>query len=89
MIRNAGGKLDLKSPSVAGWAARPSSRRSFALPGEQDLLSSFEGHLACLNNSHGRRDNIYKARIKILVHDLGIQRFAAEVDEEWSRIKDG
>jgi sulfite reductase (NADPH) hemoprotein beta-component len=40
-------------------------------------------------NLHGRRDNKYKARIKILVRDLTPEVFAAQVDEEWRRIKNG
>jgi sulfite reductase (NADPH) hemoprotein beta-component len=40
-------------------------------------------------NRHGRRDNIHKARIKILVKERGVDRFRAEVDEEWSHLKDG
>ena len=40
-------------------------------------------------NQFGRRDNIYKARIKILVHELGAEAFAKEVDAEWQSIKDG
>ncbi|HEY4075138.1 MAG TPA: nitrite/sulfite reductase [Herbaspirillum sp.] len=40
-------------------------------------------------NQHGRRDNIYKARIKILVKALGAETFAAQVEQEWKDIKDG
>ena len=40
-------------------------------------------------NRYGRRDNIYKARIKILVNALGVEEFARQVEEEWSFIKDG
>jgi sulfite reductase (NADPH) hemoprotein beta-component len=40
-------------------------------------------------NQFGRRDNIYKARIKILVHELGAEAFAKEVEAEWTNIKDG
>ncbi|HYQ37798.1 MAG TPA: nitrite/sulfite reductase, partial [Pseudomonas sp.] len=40
-------------------------------------------------NRHGRRDNKYKARIKILVKALGVEAFAREVEEEWQHIKDG
>src|SRR6195256_1866194 len=39
-------------------------------------------------NQSGRRDNIYKARIKILVHELGIEKFATEVEEEWLAMRD-
>ena len=54
----------------------------------RDILSYIEAILRVYNR-YGRRDNIYKARIKILVHDLGIEKFRAEVDEEWLEIKDG
>ncbi|MDP1632943.1 MAG: nitrite/sulfite reductase [Caulobacter sp.] len=37
-------------------------------------------------NRHGRRDNIYKARIKILVAALGAEEFARQVEEEWAKI---
>jgi sulfite reductase (NADPH) hemoprotein beta-component len=40
-------------------------------------------------NRYGRRDNIHKARIKILVKERGVDKFRAEVDEEWSHLKDG
>ena len=48
----------------------------------RDLLSYVEAILRVYNR-YGRRDNIYKARIKILVHELGSEKFAAEVDKEW------
>jgi sulfite reductase (NADPH) hemoprotein beta-component len=46
---------------------------------------------ACLRvyNRYGRRDNIHKARIKILVKERGPEAFAREVEEEWAQIKDG
>ena len=40
-------------------------------------------------NRYGRRDNKYKARIKILVRALTAEGFKAKVDEEWSHLKDG
>ncbi len=55
---------------------------------KRDILSYVEAILR-VYNQYGRRDNIYKARIKILVHDLGAEKFAAEVDAEWQTIKDG
>ncbi len=39
-------------------------------------------------NLHGRRDNKYKARIKILVRALGVEQFAAKVESEWAFLKD-
>jgi sulfite reductase (NADPH) hemoprotein beta-component len=55
---------------------------------KRDVLSYVEAILRTYNQ-FGRRDNIYKARIKILVHDLGAEAFAKEVDAEWLPIKDG
>ena len=44
---------------------------------------------ACLRvyNRYGRRDNKYKARIKILVHELGRQEYARQVDEEFAHLQ--
>jgi sulfite reductase (NADPH) hemoprotein beta-component len=55
---------------------------------KRDLLSYVEAILRTYNQ-YGRRDNIYKARIKILVHELGAEKFAREVEEEWRSIRDG
>lgn len=52
------------------------------------LLSYLEAILR-IYNLMGRRDNIYKARIKILVHALGIEDFKVLVEDEWKLIKDG
>src|SRR5499425_3643261 len=54
----------------------------------RDALSYVEAVLRTYNQ-FGRRDNIWKARIKILVHDLGAEDFAKEVEAEWRSIKDG
>lgn len=54
----------------------------------QHLLSYVEAVLRVYNR-HGRRDNKYKARIKILVKALGIDAFAREVEQEWQHLKDG
>src|SRR5713226_7076837 len=55
---------------------------------KRDLLSYVEAILRVYNQA-ARRDNIYKARIKILVHDLGADAFAKAVEAEWLPIKDG
>lgn len=51
------------------------------------ILSYIEAILRVWNR-YGRRDNIHKARIKILVNDLGAETFAQEVNEEWEHLKD-
>jgi sulfite reductase (NADPH) hemoprotein beta-component len=52
----------------------------------EDLLSYIE---ACLRvyNRYGRRDNIYKARIKILVHEIGADAYREQVAEEFIHVK--
>ncbi|MGZ5779601.1 MAG: nitrite/sulfite reductase [Burkholderiaceae bacterium] len=40
-------------------------------------------------NQYGRRDNMYKARIKILVKAIGIEDFRKQVEAEWADLKDG
>ena len=44
---------------------------------------------ACLRvyNRHGRRDNKYKARIKILVHELGAEEYKRQVEAEFSHMR--
>lgn len=54
------------------------------LPGEK-LLSYLEAALRVYNR-YGRRDNIYKARIKILVSALGPQEYARQVEAEWATL---
>lgn len=55
---------------------------------ETDLLAYLEAVLR-VYNLEGRRDNKYKARIKILVHETGIEEIRAAVAEEFARIRDG
>jgi sulfite reductase (NADPH) hemoprotein beta-component len=52
------------------------------------LVSYLEAVLRVYNR-HGRRDNLYKARIKILVAALGKDEFARQVEEEWLKIGEG
>jgi sulfite reductase (NADPH) hemoprotein beta-component len=53
----------------------------------RDLLSYITAIMR-VYNLHGRRDNKWKARIKILVHELGAQDFACQVEAEWEALKD-
>jgi sulfite reductase (NADPH) hemoprotein beta-component len=54
----------------------------------QHLLTYCEAVLRVYNR-YGRRDNLYKARIKILVKALSPEKFAQQVEEEWQHLKDG
>ncbi len=54
----------------------------------QHLLTYLDA-IVRVYNQWGRRDNKYKARIKILVKALGIDEFRRRVEEEWAHLKDG
>ncbi|MGB0204756.1 MAG: nitrite/sulfite reductase [Neptuniibacter sp.] len=54
---------------------------------KEDLLSYLEAIIR-VYNLNGRRDNKYKARIKILVQAMGIDKFRELVDAEWEQIRD-
>jgi sulfite reductase (NADPH) hemoprotein beta-component len=54
----------------------------------QHLLTYTEA-LVRVFNRHGRRDNAYKARIKILVKALGREEFARQVEAEWAHLENG
>ena len=53
-----------------------------------ELLNYLEAILRVYNR-YGRRDNKYKARIKILVRDLGPAEYARQVEEEWAHLRGG
>jgi sulfite reductase (NADPH) hemoprotein beta-component len=86
IVRGPGGVVGFKVVVGGGQGRTPyvaQTVREF-LPADR-LLSYLEAIMR-VYNLHGRRDNIYKARIKILVNALGIEEFRRQVDDEWSRI---
>jgi len=87
--RNAAGELGFEVMVGGGLGRTPYLAKTIKpfLP-ERDVLSYVEAVLRTYNQ-FGRRDNIWKARIKILVHELGPEAFAREVEAEWQSVKDG
>ncbi|MGN6464411.1 MAG: nitrite/sulfite reductase [Rhizobiaceae bacterium] len=55
---------------------------------EEHLLSYCTAILR-VYNLNGRRDNKYKARIKILVHETGVEELTRQIEAEWEAMKDG
>jgi sulfite reductase (NADPH) hemoprotein beta-component len=83
VIRNASGEVGLRVIVGGGMGRTPIVGhviREF-LPWRQ-MLTYCEAILRVYNR-YGRRDNIYKARVKILVKALGIEEFARQVEAEW------
>jgi sulfite reductase (NADPH) hemoprotein beta-component len=89
MVKNEQGEVGFKVLVGGGMGRTPilgSVIREF-LPW-QHLLTYIEAIMR-VYNQHGRRDNIYKARIKILVKAIGIEEMQRQVEAEWQDIKDG
>ncbi len=89
MTRNDAGETGFEILVGGGMGRTPMIAKTVRefLP-KQHLLSYLEAVLR-VYNMIGRRDNMYKARIKILVFETGIEKFTELVEEEWSHIKDG
>jgi sulfite reductase (NADPH) hemoprotein beta-component len=89
MRRNARGEVGFEVIVGGGQGRTPVigvTIRDFVA--KQNLLSYLEAILR-VYNVLGRRDNIYKARIKILVQSTGVKEFAELVDREWETIRGG
>ena len=85
--RDADGKLGFAVYVGGGLGRTPMVAHKIRdfLP-EEDILSYVEAILR-VYNLFGRRDNKFKARIKILVHETGAEEIRRQVDEEWERIR--
>ena len=89
MHRNADGEPGFEVMVGGGQGRTPilaKTLRDF-LPVDQ-MLSYLEAILRVYNQL-GRRDNIYKARLKIMVESLGVEALAELVEAEWAQIPDG
>ncbi|WP_374545670.1 nitrite/sulfite reductase [Rhodoblastus sp.] len=86
LVRDAGGAIGYQVLVGGGLGRTPMEGKVLRefLPREK-LLSYLEAILR-VYNLEGRRDNKYKARIKILVHEIGIDAFRAEVEREFAEI---
>jgi sulfite reductase (NADPH) hemoprotein beta-component len=89
VLRNADGALGFEVMVGGGQGRTPYLAPTIKpfLPAAR-LISYLEAVLRVYNR-HGRRDNAYKARIKILVASLGAEEFGRQVEEEWLKIGEG
>jgi sulfite reductase (NADPH) hemoprotein beta-component len=89
VVRNEAGEIGFKFMAGGGMGRTPiigSVIREF-LPW-QHLLTYTEAVMR-VYNQYGRRDNKYKARIKILLKAIGLEEFQRQVEAEWADLKDG
>ena len=89
IVHNAAGELGFRVLVGGGLGRTPIIGEEVAafVPWQQ-ILNYCEAVLR-VYNQHGRRDNAYKARIKILVKALGVPEFARQVEAEFAHLKDG
>ena len=89
VVRNEQGEIGFKFMVGGGLGRTPiigSVIREF-LPWRH--LLTYTAAVMRVYNQYGRRDNKYKARIKILLKALGVEEFARQVEQEWQDLKDG
>ncbi|TGG95844.1 nitrite/sulfite reductase [Natronospirillum operosum] len=88
IIRNNAGELGYRIYAGGGLGRTPVIGQvvSEFVP-EKHLLTYLEA-IVRVYNQHGRRDNKFKARIKILVRAMGIEKFREKVEAEWAHLKD-
>jgi sulfite reductase (NADPH) hemoprotein beta-component len=87
--RDAAGALRVRVSVGGGMGRTPVLAGTICDDLEVRHLLSYCAAILRVYNLHGRRDNIYKARIKILVRALGLAEFKRQVEEEWAFLRDG
>ena len=87
--KNAAGELTADIYAGGGMGRTPILGSLIKQDLPWNVLPSYLTALLRVYNRFGRRDNLYKARIKILVKALGPEEFARQVEGEWAHIKNG
>jgi len=88
LVRNDAGEVGFKVLVGGGLGRTPVIGKIIREFLEKKHMLSYMEAILRIYNRFGRRDNIYKARIKILVNATGIEKFTEMVEKEWSYIKD-
>lgn len=88
LVRNDAGEVGFEVIVGGGLGRTPiiGQRIRPFLP-KRDLLTYLEAILR-VYNLQGRRDNKFKARIKILVREMGVDAFREAVEKEWEQLRD-
>ncbi|WAR45234.1 nitrite/sulfite reductase [Methylomonas rapida] len=88
LVRNEQGEVGFRVLAGGGLGRTPIIGQTVKPFLEKKHLLSYLEAILRVYNLLGRRDNKYKARIKILVKETGLEKFTALVEEEWLRIRD-
>lgn len=89
LIANAAGEVGLKILVGGGLGRTPVIGSVICEWLDKKHLLTYLEAILRVYNQQGRRDNKYKARIKILVKAMGVDAFREAVEQEWSTLKDG
>ena len=88
LVRNDKGEVGFRVLAGGGLGRTPIIGQTVKPFLEKKYLLSYLEAILRVYNLLGRRDNKYKARIKILVKETGLEKFTALVEEEWLRTRD-
>ena len=89
LVPNAQGEIGLKILAGGGLGRTPVIGSVVCPWLEKKHLLTYLEAILRVYNQNGRRDNKYKARIKILVKAMGVDAFREAVEQEWAALKDG
>lgn len=88
-VRNERGEVGFRVLVGGGLGRTPFIGSEIASFVPWQHIISYAESIVRVYNQYGRRDNLYKARIKILVNAIGIDEFRRQVEEDWKFTKDG
>ena len=87
LVKNDAGEIGFKILAGGGLGRTPVIGHVIRPFLEKKYLLSYLEAILRIYNLYGRRDNKYKARIKILVKETGVEEFTRQVEEEWQLTK--
>jgi sulfite reductase (NADPH) hemoprotein beta-component len=88
LVKNDAGEIGFRVLAGGGLGRTPIIGQTVRPFLEKKHLLSYLEAILRVYNLLGRRDNKYKARIKILLKETGLEKFTALVEKEWLRIRD-
>ena len=88
LVKNDQGRVGLAFYAGGGMGRTPMVGKLVNGFVEKEDMLSYTEAIMRVYNRYGRRDNKFKARIKILVHELGVEEFTAQVEAEFAAIRD-
>ncbi len=89
VVKNAQGEIGFRVLVGGGLGRTPIIGSEICAFVPWQHIITYAESIVRVYNEYGRRDNIYKARIKILVKALGIEEFKRQVEADWQFTKDG